>query len=105
MATIEVDLAKYVRLLVKAGDSDPANWPEGFKEGAALLGRIRQIEQLCQEEHGEWDWELLSEELQDDYDSCRSKLNRLRSSLDERPLIPADEVFASIEGKRGWLMD
>lgn len=104
MATIEVDLAQYVHLLVKAGDSDPANWPEGLKEGATLLGRIRQIEQMGREEHGEWDWELISEEMQDEYDSCSALLDKLLRPLDPTPDRPTDDVFAEIEKARNGVL-
>ena len=100
MATFEIEIEEYVSLLVKASEFDPARWPEGLKEGATLLGRIRQIEQMGIEEHGRWDWEEISEELQDEYDSCCSRLNRLRDSLNPQPSRPLAEVIAELDKPR-----
>lgn len=64
--------------MVTAGITDPQRWPEEARAGAALLARIRQIEADCKAQHGQWDWELLSPELQNEYDVACRKLNILR---------------------------
>lgn len=66
-------------LLVAADVTDPARWPEGARHGAELLRRIREIEAACIAAHGEFDWEKLDADTQDEYDSSRANLNRLRS--------------------------
>src|SRR4051812_32357316 len=68
----------YLDLLVRSSVTDPESWPPGKEAGAQLLARIRQIEQDCVKEHGKWDWELLSEDLQDEYDCACIDLNELR---------------------------
>lgn len=98
---IEVDAAEYVGLLVKSGVTDPARWPEQVRAGAALLSRIRQIEAEGRAQHGEWDWELIGEELQDEYDSACGEPDALRRTLDPRPARPAEEVFAAIRRRKG----
>jgi hypothetical protein len=98
---IEVDAAEYIGLLVKSGVTDPARWPEQVREGAALLARIREIEAQGRAEHGVWDWELLSEELQDEYDSLCGELDQLRYQLDPQPGRPGADVFADIRQRKG----
>jgi len=98
---IEVDAAEYVGLLVKSGVTDPARWPEQAREGAALLARIREIEAQGRAEHGEWDWELLSAELQDEYDDLCAQLDQLRYRLDPQPLLSMEDVFSGIRRRKG----
>jgi hypothetical protein len=97
METIVVSKAEFVGLLVKANVTDPARWPEGLKEGAALLARIREIEAACKKEHGQWDWELISEELQDEYDDTVALLSQLRRALDPEPDVDGEALFAELE--------
>src|SRR3982751_5002247 len=68
----------YLDLLVSSNVTDPDSWPPGKEDGARLLARIRQIEQDCVRQHGKWDWELLSREVQDEYDGACVDLNRMR---------------------------
>ena len=75
--TITVDVHAYATLLVKAGVVDEAEWPEALREGAGLLARIRVAEADCAAQHGKWDWGLLSEPEQDEYDSLCAELDRL----------------------------
>lgn len=96
METISVDLGVYVNLLVKAGVTNPEQWPEGLRDGAVWLARIREIEAQGREQNGEWDWELLSPELQDEYDSACSALNLLRDVAGGEQDVPADAVFAEL---------
>lgn len=98
---IEVSAAEYVGLLVKSGVTEPERWPEQAREGAALLARIRQIEADCRAQHGEWDWELLSEDLQDEYDSTCGLLDQLRHALDPQPDRPGEEVLADLDRWHG----
>jgi len=42
------------------------------------LQRIRQIESDCISQHGEFDWEELSEDIQDEYDSLCILLDELQ---------------------------
>lgn len=60
-----------------------------MKEIAEVLQRIRQIESDCIAQHGEFDWEKLSENLQDEYDSLCILLDELQD--DEEP-IPWEEI-------------
>ncbi len=78
VSTVVIDVHVLVDLLVIAGITDPQRWPEEARAGAALLARIRQIEADCKAQHGQWDWELLSPELQNEYDVACGKLDRLR---------------------------
>jgi hypothetical protein len=52
---VEIDTAELVRLLVNADETNPAKWPPEARQGAAYLARIREIEALGREQHGEWD--------------------------------------------------
>jgi hypothetical protein len=83
--TITVDLEQYVNLLLKARCTDPAQWPEGYREGANHMRRIIEIEQQCKAEHGQWDWEQLSAALQNEYDAECAMLDDLRDSLNPQP--------------------
>lgn len=74
----EVDTYRLLDLLVAANATDPELWPEGAKHGAELLRRIREIEAACIEAHGEFDWEQLDADTQDEYDGSRATLNKLR---------------------------
>src|SRR6185436_3290912 len=93
--TVTLPSGEYMRLLVRANDTDPSHWPEGARQGAELLVRIRQIEADCRTAHGKWDWELISEELQDEYDSKRSLLDRI---IEPDPqYVSGDKVFGEFD--------
>lgn len=77
LGTVTVDAHAYAALLVKAEETDPAAWPEELREGAALLAKIRGFEEACRQAHGKWDWELLPEAEQDEYDDACALLDRL----------------------------
>jgi hypothetical protein len=78
-AVVEVPMDEHLELLVAARVTDPARWPVGAQHGAELLALIRQTEQDCLAQHGEWDWELLTPELQNIYDGACIALNQLLS--------------------------
>jgi len=80
----------YLDLLVGNNVTDPGSWPPGKQDGARLLARIRQIEQECVAEHGRWDWELLSEALQDEYDGACIDLNKVREPEGAAPISIQD---------------
>jgi hypothetical protein len=101
MGAIQVDAGKYVSLLIEANCTDPERWPAEARAGAALLARIRQMEADCAAEHGVWDWGVLPEELQDEYDSTCAELDRLLRPLDPNPDLTAEEVFAKLRRKHG----
>ena len=73
-----LDSREYVRLLVQADVTDPECWPPDMREGATALVRVRQIECTCRAKHGTFDWEKLPEEIQDEYDTLCSLLDRLQ---------------------------
>jgi hypothetical protein len=77
---VELSEVEYMRLLASSNEFAPDAWPPGKKHGAALLKRIRDIEARCIFEHGSWDWELLSPELQDEYDGASIDLARIVES-------------------------
>jgi len=79
-STVTLDTSAYIRLLVKANITDKAFWPPDMEEGADALLRIRQIESDCITKYGEFDWERLSEETQDEYDSLCILLDELQDS-------------------------
>ena len=74
----ELVIADYVELLIRAEATNPALWPPGMEHGASTLARVRRIEADCIAQHGEWDWELLAPELQDEYDGLCGVLDELR---------------------------
>ncbi|MCH7471512.1 hypothetical protein IIA79_00970 [bacterium] len=88
METITLSLAEYVELLLDANVTDPEKWPESVRGGAALLARIREIEAACIGEHGEFDFDKLERDTQDEYDGAIINLNKLRNSLDPDPEPP-----------------
>lgn len=48
-----------------------------MKNGAKMLTRVRQIEEECIAQHGEFDWEKLPPDIQDEYDILCVKLDEL----------------------------
>jgi len=87
----------YVRLLVKANITNPALWPPGMQKGARALERVRAIERRCKARHGKFDWEELSQKLQDEYDSLCALLDELQ---DSREVIPFATVQAELARRR-----
>ena len=77
-STVTLDTKAYIRLLIKANITDKALWPPEMEEVAEALQRIRQIESDCVAQHGEFDWEKLPEEIQDEYDSLCILLDELQ---------------------------
>ncbi len=82
----------YCRLLIRANVTDPALWPTGYEEAARAFATVRRLEAKCIAEHGEWDWEKLSPEEQDEYDSAVAVL-----SYAEGRGRPLEEVFAELD--------
>jgi len=88
---VRLNTPDYIALLVQANQTDPALWPPGAKQGATALARIRKIEVDCIATHGEFDWEKLSEPVQDEYDSLCVLLDRLQDT-GERVSLHAYQV-------------
>jgi len=76
-SVVVLDRASYIALLIRGNVTDPSYWPPGTEEGARALARIRQIEHECIAKYGEFDWEKLPPEVQDEYDALCSLLDRL----------------------------
>lgn len=85
--TVMLDKASYIALLIRSNVTDPSYWPPGTEEGAKALSRIRQIEAECIEVHGEFDWEKLPPELQDEYDALCSFLDKLADTGERISLV------------------
>lgn len=47
---------------------------------AKILSRIREIESDCIQQHGEFDWEKLNPNVQDEYDSLCIQMNEMQDS-------------------------
>jgi hypothetical protein len=77
---VKLDTVGYVTLLVRANVTDPELWPPGMQDGARALGRVRQIEADCVAQHGEFDWEKLPGDIQDEYDALCVALDRLQDT-------------------------
>lgn len=77
-SVVTLDLAAYIKLLVKANITDKALWPPELEKGAEALHKIRQIEFDCIANHGEFDWEKLPENVQDEYDCLCVLLDELQ---------------------------
>ncbi len=97
-STVTLDLESYLILLVKADITDPHLWPPGLQDGAAALARIRQIEADCKSQHGEFDWEKLSQVVQDEYDNLSAALDSLR---EDAPPVRWEAHKAGEEGVSG----
>ena len=74
---VVLDKASYIALLIRSNVTDPIYWPPGTEDGAKALARIRQIEHECIAKYGEFDWEKLPPDVQDEYDALCSLLDRL----------------------------
>jgi hypothetical protein len=77
---VTLDIPTYINLLVRTNMTDPAFWPPQMRDGAKALARVRQIEADCIAEHGEFDWEKLAEDVQDEYDSLCCELNEMQDT-------------------------
>lgn len=88
---VVMDTPEYIGLLVKANVTDPRRWPPRMKHGAKALARIRKIEAGCRKKHGKWDWELIPEADQDEYDGLCIELDKM---LYPGEPIPLDELLA-----------
>ena len=84
---VQLDTVAYVALLVRANVTDPTLWPPGMEKGAQALARVRKIEAGCVARHGEFDWEKLPDETQDEYDSLCAEIDRLQDT-GERFALP-----------------
>ncbi len=82
----------YCSLLIRANITDHALWPPGYEDTARAFAAVRRLEAKCIAEHGEWDWEKLSPEEQDEYDSAVAVL-----SYAEGRGRPLEEVFAELD--------
>ena len=96
---ITVDLDKYLDLLIEKDVFDPEQWPEGMQAGAGLLRRIREIERDCIAKHGEFDFDQLAPQLQDEYDNARIDLDDLLETADEQP-VTIQEFIAELEREK-----
>ena len=97
--TVSVDALDWAKLLRDHNVLDARLWPPGFKEGAEWLARIRQIEAGCIAEFGEFDWEKLDADTQDEYDGTCAELTKLLTGPDE--WIPWEVAKAQLEARRG----
>ena len=79
---VTLDVKTYVALLVQGNVTDPEFWPPGFKQGATVLARVREIESSCIAQHGEFDWEKLTSPSQDEYDTLCVLLDDLQDDND-----------------------
>ena len=93
---IEIDLDDYLELLIERNVFDAARWPAGMEAGAALLKRIREIEQNCLAEHGEFDFNKLTRRIQDEYDGTIIDLTKL---IEPHDFMEAREFFAQLHAE------
>jgi len=77
---VKLDTAGYVALLVRANVTDAELWPPGMRKGAEALARVRQIEADCIAHDGEFDWEKLPEDIQDEYDGLCAVIDQLQDT-------------------------
>ena len=73
---VTLETTTYLALLVRANVTDPAFWPPGFQAGATALARVRQIEAEYGYKEGEFDWEKLPSDIQDEYDALCVSLDQ-----------------------------
>jgi hypothetical protein len=95
---VTLGVKSYVTLLVQANVTNPELWPPGFKEGATALARVREIESGCIAQHGEFDWEKLAPDIQDEYDTLCVLLDTLQ---EDDGSVTWEEYKAEREGGRG----
>ena len=91
---VKLDTVAYVTLLVSANVTDPALWPPGMQSGAEALARVRKIEADCIAQQGEFDWEKLPDDIQDEYDGLCALLDSLQDTGER---VPLDEVLRELE--------
>lgn len=85
-SSVRLSTQDYIRLLIEANITDSAFWPPGYEHGAQLLARIRAIEAESIRQNGVFDWELLSESLQDEYDDLCALLDQMYDTGERFPL-------------------
>ncbi|MBM4041567.1 MAG: hypothetical protein FJ290_23960 [Planctomycetes bacterium] len=90
---VRLDAVGYMALLVRANVTDPALWPPGMERGAEALARVRQIEADCIAQHGEFDWEKLPDNVQDEYDGFSALLDSIQDTGER---IPLDDVLREL---------
>jgi len=78
--SVILSMAAYITLLVRANETDPSLWPPGMEEGAMALRRVREIESDCIAKIGNFDWEKLPEDVQNEYDSLCALLDRFQDT-------------------------
>ena len=81
-SAVILETIDYIKLLIKANITNKAFWPPDMEDGADALLRIRQIESDCIDKNGEFDWEKLSLEIQDEYDHLCILLDGLQDVMD-----------------------
>jgi len=59
-----------------------------------LRSTVRRIEAECIDQHGEWKWELLPEEVQDEYDVACLESSRIRQG--NEPPQPFEQVMQEL---------
>jgi len=74
-----LEVTSYIALLVRANVTDAELWPPGFQVGAVALDRVRKIEAENAAEMGQFDWEKLPPNLQDEYDLLTVQLDSLQA--------------------------
>jgi hypothetical protein len=78
-SAVILETIDYIKLLIKANITNKAFWPPDMEEGADVLLRIKKIESDCIDKYGEFDWEKLPLEIQDEYDHLCILLDRLQN--------------------------
>jgi hypothetical protein len=76
-SAVILETIDYIKLLIKANITNKVFWPPDMEEGADVLLRLRQIESDCIDKYGEFDWEKLPLEIQDEYDHLFILLDEL----------------------------
>ncbi|MCC7478672.1 hypothetical protein IT575_09485 [bacterium] len=91
---VTVALEDYLRMLVRLSILEPSQWPEEYRAGAVLLSRIREIERsVMSSNDGNFDFDHLSPETQDEYDGAIIDLNQL---LFPGPAVPMELVLKEL---------
>lgn len=85
----------YVKLLVDARVTDPACWPPGLEEVAAMIERVRDIEEACVEKYGDFDPEKLSAQVQDEYMDLHLVIDAIQENCDIEEIA---ELMAEASG-------
>ena len=77
LSAVKLVPEQYISLLIQANVTDATLWPPGMENDAKMLARVRQIEEECIVKHGEFDWEKLPPDIQDEYDILCVQLDEL----------------------------